>query len=1106
MGRKLSRICLGTVILRFIFWIHPALLATGAGGSSNQYPFFRACPEPYHGRGRGRSLKCYDGTAIGAACSTASGAKLKDDPVLGKQTVNENECCDTLHGGHATCPRERPVLCPAWLENQQTLRPFRQQGSSQSAPFFATPDFAHAFSRCVERPTSKSSACVLEHSSAGSSQVDDAPAGTCESGCTTVYLRPAVSSGGSGSSSSRPTVEVQQLLFRSGPATFSLLPDSCFSPSVGCGLRLCDVRHLEVQFPPASSSLASSRDFNGFRAGVEVRNSSGAVIFTGDVLEKQLSFTGRSEWVQEGRGCCADPPGSHASATETSLSLAGCKELCLAHECDFIEFAPINNNQQAVASMYDDAVGRCRALRGQCRSKTLAACAEESRAMTAASSAFTTHSVQPATRAVSPGARCDETLDSGASSLFAFPACGDTEVCRAGRCHRTCVASKECAAYPYRVCDFFDEERVCSHKKLFADPIDMDILGTLCFFLFAGLALSAGVGGGGIYVPLLILLLRFRPQKATAISQSMLAGGSISVLLYNLKQRHPVERDRPMIDFDLTIILGFPLMAGVQMGAVVHKISPDWLILFVLIVVLTDSGRKTLKKGISLWKAENKSAAEGGVAAGLPVPEIGRKIYEMGRKMSTSTTNTSYQEFDQEHELPESAEVVGRTSRSLRGKEFQRKNSPSEQTMLTSKDHSPIENGVSSQAIFAGAGSPASASTALPSSTMEARGNSVTTVDLVPVSESPIARMSVQTTASLSASKTKSEQHAVVIGQQGSESDLSSGTRTGYPNISAPVILDGNKGSEIMEMEGRGQAVSAESSLELVDFGAHRTDQEEENSVKRQQIILGQLPPARGSTGSPIAPLSPLTVTNNASIAKQKRLLLGVWAMMLAVSAVKTSFGYCTGLFWVILLAATYALLWLAYRHSDSMVLQYQARMAREGDSEGETSKYRDSWEFFDSRKNAVRLLAYAYGAGTVAAMCGIGGGMLLGPIMLEMGLRPQVTTATTATTLFMLSTTASLIFILSGVAPLPYALFFAGVCCAGAIVGKSVINHYVKKYQRTSLIALILAAVIIVSTVMLLLIGLLDLVGDVSAATRGSDAAKADLWFKSLCSTASQH
>merc|ERR1712194_229285 len=160
-----------------------------------------------------------------------------------------------------------------------------------------------------------------------------------------------------------------------------------------------------------------------------------------------------------------------------------------------------------------------------------------------------------------------------------------------------------------------------------------------------------------------------------------------------------------------------------------------------------------------------------------------------------------------------------------------------------------------------------------------------------------------------------------------------------------------------------------------------------------------------------------------------------------------------------------------------------------------------ESWEFFSSKKESLKLVACAYGAGAVAALCGIGGGMLLGPLMLKMGLRPQISTATTATTLFMLSTTASVIFLVGGAAPLEHAFIFAAVCACGALGGKKIISDYVRRTGRNSLLALLLGVLIAFSTVLLPILGVTDLIQTLKAAYSENDPhAKRMLWFRPLC------
>jgi len=114
--------------------------------------------------------------------------------------------------------------------------------------------------------------------------------------------------------------------------------------------------------------------------------------------------------------------------------------------------------------------------------------------------------------------------------------------------------------------------------------------------LCAALAMSAGIGGGGLFVPLLILVLDKNVAIATSMSQCLIAGAAIAGLLYNAQQRHP-ERDRPLIDVSLVLFLAPLQMAGALCGNVLNRMLPKVLLIGLMVVVLSISDIKTLMKG-----------------------------------------------------------------------------------------------------------------------------------------------------------------------------------------------------------------------------------------------------------------------------------------------------------------------------------------------------------------------------------------------------------------------------------------------------------------------------------------------------------------------------
>lgn len=114
--------------------------------------------------------------------------------------------------------------------------------------------------------------------------------------------------------------------------------------------------------------------------------------------------------------------------------------------------------------------------------------------------------------------------------------------------------------------------------------------------------------------------------------------------------------------------------------------------------------------------------------------------------------------------------------------------------------------------------------------------------------------------------------------------------------------------------------------------------------------------------------------------------------------------------------------------------------------------------------------------AGVVAGLIGVGGGMVLGPLMMEMGVNPRVASATTATMIVLTASSVVFIVLTSGVLHWSYAIFYFWVCFAGALYGKSRIDGYIQRTGKASIIIFILATIIALATAGCLVIMLLGL------------------------------
>ncbi|XP_022142201.1 sulfite exporter TauE/SafE family protein 3-like [Momordica charantia] len=129
------------------------------------------------------------------------------------------------------------------------------------------------------------------------------------------------------------------------------------------------------------------------------------------------------------------------------------------------------------------------------------------------------------------------------------------------------------------------------------------VVGSFIGFLGAAFGSVGGVGGGGIYVPMLSLIIGFDPKSSTAISKCMIMGAAASTVYYNLKLRHPTL-DLPIIDYDLVLLIMPMLMLGISIGVVFNVIFADWMVTILLIVLFIATSTKSFLKGVETWKKE----------------------------------------------------------------------------------------------------------------------------------------------------------------------------------------------------------------------------------------------------------------------------------------------------------------------------------------------------------------------------------------------------------------------------------------------------------------------------------------------------------------------
>ncbi|XP_037471476.1 sulfite exporter TauE/SafE family protein 3-like, partial [Triticum dicoccoides] len=128
-------------------------------------------------------------------------------------------------------------------------------------------------------------------------------------------------------------------------------------------------------------------------------------------------------------------------------------------------------------------------------------------------------------------------------------------------------------------------------------------LGSVIGFFAAALGSIGGLGGGGIFMPMLTLIVGFDTKSATPMSKCMITGAAVSTVYCNLKLKHPTF-NMPMIDYDLALLIQPMLMMGVSIGVICNVIFPDWLVTVLFIILSLVTSTKAFMKGVQTWKKE----------------------------------------------------------------------------------------------------------------------------------------------------------------------------------------------------------------------------------------------------------------------------------------------------------------------------------------------------------------------------------------------------------------------------------------------------------------------------------------------------------------------
>jgi len=131
------------------------------------------------------------------------------------------------------------------------------------------------------------------------------------------------------------------------------------------------------------------------------------------------------------------------------------------------------------------------------------------------------------------------------------------------------------------------------------------ILGAITVTIGATGAAGGGIGGGGLYVPLLMIVIGFDTKEAVPVSQGCIVGAAIAHLILNVPKKHPLK-ELPVIDYAALLVLEPMLLTGSLFGVMLNGMLPSIVILLVLVIVLSAGAYKTGKRARRITANERK--------------------------------------------------------------------------------------------------------------------------------------------------------------------------------------------------------------------------------------------------------------------------------------------------------------------------------------------------------------------------------------------------------------------------------------------------------------------------------------------------------------------
>ncbi|PFH34116.1 hypothetical protein BESB_072680 [Besnoitia besnoiti] len=129
-------------------------------------------------------------------------------------------------------------------------------------------------------------------------------------------------------------------------------------------------------------------------------------------------------------------------------------------------------------------------------------------------------------------------------------------------------------------------------------------------FVFASLAAAGGIGGGSVFVALLVGLGHMHLSYAIPISKVMVFSSSFSSFLLNRKLERQTAEDARAVAQDWVDLLVPLALSGSLVGVLLNTVLPALYLLLLLSVLLLGLSVRTIASALRIWRSEREASAQ----------------------------------------------------------------------------------------------------------------------------------------------------------------------------------------------------------------------------------------------------------------------------------------------------------------------------------------------------------------------------------------------------------------------------------------------------------------------------------------------------------------